>query len=169
MRKNTSLLALVCLLIPAAAWSERLSLAAVPEHYALTLAPDLQGGLLRDTFEYAMSPRVRTQDASLLISRLLANPVGRTTVWPLIQQRWDRLSTTFGALGGTGRIVEALGHFCSRESARQIDRFFDLQPAAGAQRTLEQSIDRIQRCAAVVEARADDLREALETQQPLEQ
>jgi hypothetical protein len=56
--------------------------------------------LLRYTFEYAQSPKVRTQDASLLISRLLDSPAGPPAVWPLIQTRRDRLSTAFGAFGG---------------------------------------------------------------------
>jgi hypothetical protein len=80
----------------------------------------------------------------------------------LLQDRWDGLSATFGAFGGTSRIIEALGQFCSRESARQIGRFFESHSVAGAQRTLEQSLDRVQRCAAVAEEQADELSEALE-------
>jgi hypothetical protein len=145
-------------------YRRRAEAAITPEEryrFLYALADFRDPGLSRDTFEYALSPKVRTQDASLLISRLPANPAGRAT-WPLIQTRWDRLSTTFGAFGGTGRIIEALGQFCSGESARQIDHFFDSHSVGGAQRTLEQSLDRVQRCAAVAEGQADHLRRALE-------
>jgi aminopeptidase N len=138
--------------------------ATTPEEryrFLYALADFQQPDLLRRTFEYALSPQVRSQDASLLISQILDNPAGRRAVWPLLEHQWSRLENQFGAFGGISRIVDALGQFCDRESAQQIKRFFATHAAPGAERTLEQALDRIERCAAVSVAQANELSAAL--------
>ena len=113
--------------------------------------------LLRRTFDYALSPRVRTQDRALLIAALLGTREGRDVVWSLVQARWSDLQDNLSPFGGTGRIVEALGNFCDRSRLREIRQFFQAHPVPAAERTLQQALEDIERCAAIVKSQGDEL------------
>ena len=121
------------------------------------LAAFREPDLLRRTFDYALSTSVRTQDRAALIGALLRNPVGRDVVWPLIQARWDELQQDLGAFGGTSRVVAALGAFCDRPRVDEVRRFFAAHPVPAAARTLQQTIEDIERCATFKAAQAGEL------------
>jgi aminopeptidase N len=72
MATITSIVAVACLLLPAAAAGERLPLVATPEHYALTLAPDLAA----ETFSGEARIRVRVLQPT---ERLVLNAAELTT------------------------------------------------------------------------------------------
>jgi aminopeptidase N len=113
------------------------------------LAAFLDPMLLRATVDYALSNAVRPQDRALLIGRVLANPAGRELAWEMIRFRWPDLQAGLGAFGGTARVIEALGAFCRADRRAEIEAFFAAHPVPDAQRTLRQTLEAIDRCAAL--------------------
>ena len=135
-----------------ARYRQRSESANTPEEryrFLYALAAFSEPRLLRRTAEYALSPAVRSQDAALLVARVMDNRVGREVAWPFVQSEWKALEGRFGAFGGTSRIVESLGAFCSADALEDIRAFFLSNPIPEAKRTLEQTLDEIERCARV--------------------
>jgi aminopeptidase N len=129
-------------------------LSGQPEEYyrffsALTWFRD--PALVQRTLEFAVSPAVRTQDTGQLIGGLLARPRSREAAWTFVRTRWDTLTQLLGTFQGIPGIVRTLGSFCSRERAAEIREFFAAHPVPAVERTLRQSIERIENCAAVAE------------------
>jgi len=107
--------------------------------------------LVQRTLQFAVSPAVRTQDTGQLIGGLLARPWSREAAWTFVRTRWDTLTQLLGTFQGIPGIVRTLGSFCSRERAAEIKEFFAAHPVPAVERTLRQSIERIENCAAVAE------------------
>ena len=129
-------------------------LSGQPEEYyrffsALTWFRD--PSLVQRTLQFAVSPDVRTQDTGQLIGGLLAHPWSREAAWTFVRTRWDTLTQLLGTFQGIPGIVRNLRNFCSRENATEIREFFAAHPVPAVERTLRQSIERIENCAAVAE------------------
>ncbi|MEQ1573443.1 MAG: M1 family metallopeptidase [Vicinamibacterales bacterium] len=105
--------------------------------------------LVRRTLELSMSPEVRTQDTSTLIGGLLGQPWSREMTWDSVRSQWSALTERLGTFQGIPRIVGAVQSFCSTEKAGEIRQFFMKNPIASSERTLRQSIERVETCAAV--------------------
>jgi hypothetical protein len=88
---------------------------------------------------------------------VLGNPAGRPLAWEVLQQRWADVQAGVGAFGGAARIVSALGAFCDRSAAREIREFFQRHPVPDAQRTVQQTLEDIERCAMLRERQSDAL------------
>ncbi|MPZ20217.1 MAG: M1 family peptidase [Luteitalea sp.] len=105
--------------------------------------------LVQRTLEFAMSGKVRTQDTGSLIGDLLANPWSRDATWTFTKQHWPTLMKRLGVFQGIPSIVGALGGFCSEAAAADIKTFFASHQVAAVERTLQQSIERVESCAAL--------------------
>ena len=124
----------------------------VPEEYyrffnALSWFRD--PALVRRTLEWSLTPAVRTQDTGALIAGLLGHPWARDAAWVFTQARWADLTKRLGTFQGIPSIVAGLQQFCSAQKAADIRRFFRSNPIASSERTLRQSIERVETCAAV--------------------
>lgn len=140
--------------------------AATPEEryrflYALAAFGDPT--LLKRTMELAFSEDVRSQDRGLLIAAVLGNPAGRDLAWDMVQARWSELEKTQAGFGGTARIIEGLGAFCDAGKARDIRQFFAAHPISSAERTLRQTLERIDGCVALAESQKVQLGDWLKT------
>jgi aminopeptidase N len=136
------------------------TLAAQPEEYyrffnALPWFSD--PALVQRTLKYAISPAVRTQDTGTLLAGLLTRPASREAAWAFIQAEWATLTQKLGTFQGIPTIIGALGSFCSTEAAAQVRQFFAKNPMPSAERTLQQSVERIENCAALVARQAPAL------------
>lgn len=69
-----------------------------------------------------------------------------------MKEHWSELQGTLGAFGGLSSIIEGLGAFCSAARADDIRGFFKAHPAPAAERTLRQTLERIETCAAMAAA-----------------
>jgi aminopeptidase N len=107
--------------------------------------------LVQRTLQFAVSPDVRTQDTGQLIGGLLSHAWSREAAWAFVRTRWDTLTQLLGTFQGIPGIVRTLGNFCSREKASEIREFFAAHPVPAVERTLRQSLERIENCAAVAE------------------
>jgi aminopeptidase N len=103
------------------------------------------------TLEFAISPAVRTQDTGTLIAGLLTRPWSRDAAWEFTKANWPTLTQKLGTFQGIPSIIGALGSFCSAEKANEVKQFFSKNPMPSAERTLQQSIERIENCAALVQ------------------
>jgi aminopeptidase N len=113
--------------------------------------------LVERTLRFAISPAVRTQDTGQLISGLLGQPRSRDAAWAFVQAQWPTLTQKLGTFQGIPGIIGALGNFCSRNAAAEVKQFFAKNPVPAAERTLQQAIERIENCAALVERQSPAL------------
>jgi aminopeptidase N len=113
--------------------------------------------LTRRTFDLVLSPDVRSQDAKLMIARLLANPAARDLTWDLLRERWTAVQGKTGEFVGSTVIVRALGSFCSAKRADEIQAFFAAHPVPEAGRTLQQTLERVHTCTAIADAQSTTL------------
>ena len=97
--------------------------------------------------EYALGPEVRSQDTKLLIATSSATTRPRDIAWEMLQERWSDVQKKTGEFGGNTVIVGALAAFCDAQQADEIKTFFAAHPVPDAERTLAQSLERINSCA----------------------
>jgi aminopeptidase N len=126
---------------------------APEEHYryAYGLTQFSDPALVRKTMDYIVGPEVRSQDAKLLVASLLQNPDARQLAWPLVRDRWAEVQKKSGDLvfGGNGVVIAALGTFCDTRTRQDVARFFATHKVPDAARTLQQTLERIDECAAL--------------------
>ena len=129
------------------------ALSAQPEEYyrffgALPWFQD--PALVQRTLTFAVSEDVRTQDTGQLISGLLTRPASRRTAWSFVKAQWPTLTQKLGTFQGIPGIIGALGSFCSTSDAADVRQFFAKNPVPSSERTLQQALERIESCAALV-------------------
>jgi puromycin-sensitive aminopeptidase len=127
--------------------------------YGLTSFTD--PGLIRRTMDYALGPEVRTQDAGLVIARLLGNEAARPLVWDMLRERWDAVQKKTMSFGGNADVVASLAGFCDAGRAAEIKTFFAAHPVPDAERTLSQALERVNACATLAAAQKPKLGAAL--------
>jgi aminopeptidase N len=123
--------------------------------YALTAFTD--PALVRRTMDLALSADVRSQDAKLVIAQMLGNMDSHDLAWDLVRQRWDDIRKKTGEFVGNTLVVGALGSFCDGRTAAGIRTFFTTHKVPDAERTLQQSLERIAACARLSRAQAPKL------------
>ena len=127
---------------------DHLKKASTPEEYYLylqTLSRFSDPKLLQRTLEYALTPSVRSQDALGIISRVMENPAGARLAWDFVRSHWpeiEKISSGFMS----GEVVEATGAFCDAGLGEEVKDFFSSHKVPTAERTLKQSLERMNYC-----------------------
>ena len=111
--------------------------------------------LVEKTLEYFISPQVRSQDAPLLLSRSVRNPATQKQAWEFIQTHWTQVEDKGGAFS-IGRFAQAGGSFCTPSMRNELTAFFNTHKNS-AQRTLKQSLERIDDCVDLKEQQENKL------------
>lgn len=106
--------------------------------------------LVRRTLVYSISPDVRSQDTATLLAGLLGQPGSRPTAWAFVKAQWPTLREKLGTFQGLPAIIGAAGNFCSQKDAADVKQFFAQNPVPSSERTLQQALERIDACEAVV-------------------
>ena len=105
--------------------------------------------LLTQTCDFAMSPFVRTQDTTSIISSVAGNPIGRDVWWNFVTKNWKTLVSRYGDGGHTlGRLVKAISVSSEKKHLAQFKKFFASHDAPGATRAIEQVMERLESNAA---------------------
>ena len=118
--------------------------------------------LLQKTLELTLSPRVRSQDTVSLVIGVAANRHGGDLAWEFIKDNWDEFNRRYGAGGfAIMHLVSIIGRFTTLEHAADVEAFFAEHPAPGAQRTIQQSLERIRINARWLEVRGAEAGEWL--------
>ena len=101
--------------------------------------------LLMKTLNISMGPEVRSQDTVSLISAVASNRIGRKLAWDFIKDNWPELNRRYGGGGFLiMRLASITGSFNSMDLAKDVEIFFKENPAPSANRTIQQSLERIQ-------------------------
>jgi aminopeptidase N/puromycin-sensitive aminopeptidase len=127
---------------------DRLKTAQTPEEviaYQQSLAQFADSALLEKTLEFAISPEVRSQDSALLISFAMQNPYGQKLAWDFVRSHWERIRSLGEELAGI-YIVGAAGSFCDAGLRDQLQEFFATHHDSTSERTLKQSVERMNYC-----------------------
>jgi aminopeptidase N len=127
---------------------DRLKTAKTPEEvivYQQSLAQFADPTLLEKTLEFAISPEVRSQDSTLLISFAMQSPDGQKLAWDFVRSHWEKIRSLDEELAGI-YIVGAAGSFCDADLRDQLQDFFAAHHDPASERTLKQSVERINDC-----------------------
>ncbi len=112
--------------------------------YAMALASFRNKKLLAKTLAFAMSKNVRGQDGPSLIGAVWGNSYGRDITWVFIKRNWKELVKRYGEGGHfLGRLLAPMGVHTKTKSGDDIKKFFKKNVAPGAERTIEQGLERI--------------------------
>jgi aminopeptidase N len=103
--------------------------------------------LLEKTLQYAVRD-ARSQDSGLIVGRVMRNPHAGKLAWNFVRSRWNNDEKTNGAFGGSSSagLVASTGAFCDSGLRDEVKDFFASHPVASAERTLKQSLERINYC-----------------------
>ncbi len=101
-------------------------------------------GLLNETLERALSPRVRSQDTITVVAGVAANPAGREPAWDFVKNNWAEFDRRYGGGGfGLMRLVSICNSFTTAERMADVENFFAENPAPAAERTIRQALERM--------------------------
>jgi puromycin-sensitive aminopeptidase len=119
-----------------------------------------QPELLQETLRRSMTDDVRAQDAVSLVMMVAGNRHGRDLAWQFVKDNWAEFDRRYGDGGFMlMRLVGITGSFTSLDRAAEVEEFFKTHPAPAAQRTLQQSLERIRLNARWLELNAAPLAE----------
>jgi aminopeptidase N len=114
-------------------------------HFLFALTSFRQAELAQKTLALIDQGKSRQQDYVRIFPALLAESPAREIAWDYLKAHWDDLAEKVTSFGGSG-AVSALGGFCSIEKRDEIKQFFATHRAPGAERALQQSLERIATC-----------------------
>jgi aminopeptidase N/puromycin-sensitive aminopeptidase len=121
---------------------------ATAEEYYLYFETLSQFGdpqLLERTLQFAVSPGVRTQDSLGMIASVMRNPAGTKLAWDFVRSHWADIEKVGGGFT-SGEIVAATASFCDVAMRDQAVDFFTTHKVPTAERTLKQSVERMNYC-----------------------
>ncbi len=101
--------------------------------------------LLQRTLEYALTPAVRSQDTLGLISVVMENPAGTKVAWDFVRAHWSEIEKVGGGFT-SGQLVAATSVFCDAGLRDEAQDFFATHKVPTAERTLKQSVERMNYC-----------------------
>jgi puromycin-sensitive aminopeptidase len=129
--------------------SERASSPEDRYRYLYALADFQDPALIDRGLDYALTPKLRTQDTASFLARFLEAEAARPRAWAFLKQHWTELEPKIAIFGGDTTITGALSSFCDAAARDDISAFFRQHPLPAAARTLSQTLERIDNCAAL--------------------
>ncbi len=97
------------------------------------------------TMDYAMSAKVRNQDAVRLVQIEMSDRRTRDIAWQWVQQNWPRVQAQITTWAG-GSLVESTGNFCSAERSSQVADFLGYHTVLASAHALDRARDNIMDC-----------------------
>jgi aminopeptidase N/puromycin-sensitive aminopeptidase len=101
--------------------------------------------LVERSLAFAVSGKVRNQDAAVQLAIALQIDENRDLGWQFIQSHWDKvqaqLTTEMGAM-----LVGSAGSFCSVPAREDVRNFFSTHKVVAADQALKHAIERIDGC-----------------------
>jgi len=109
------------------------------------LAEFVDPALVQRSLDYAVSNKVRNQDAVTQFSISLQNDENREQAWKYIQHNWDKVQAQFTS-GMGGRLVSSTGSFCSASDRASVEQFFSTHKVAASDKALKHALESIDGC-----------------------
>ena len=114
--------------------------------------------LLGETLERALTDEVRMHDTVSVTVMVSGNKYGRDLTWQFLKDNWSEYDKRYGEGGfALMRLVSLTSGFTTMEMRDDVERFFTDNPVPGAERTVRQSLERIQLNAAWLDKNRDEL------------
>jgi len=131
---------------------------------ALMLLAEFQSPpLVQRSLDYAVSSKVRNQDAAFLISSSLRTNETRDQAWKYIQANWDKVQAQFTTSTGA-YVVGATGSFCSADARDDVKDFFSTHKVASTDMALKHALEHIDGCIELRTLQEPNLKQWLATQ-----
>ena len=128
---------------------------------SLRLLPQFKDPALEERLlEYAVSGKVRNQDASALVAEPMRGRETRELAWQFVQTHWDQVHALLTPLSG-GRVITAAGSFCSTEKRQEVDSFYATHKFSDSPRPLQIADGQISSCTNLRETEEPKLSEWL--------
>ncbi len=125
--------------------------------YETSTNPELQEGALRllaefenpalvqRSLDFAVSGKVRNQDAVIQFAIALNNNENREQAWQYIQNNWEKVQAQFTTEMGAV-LVGSTGSFCSAKGRDSVEKFFSTHKVASSDKALQHAIENIDGC-----------------------
>jgi aminopeptidase N len=130
-------------------------------HFLYALTVFRRPELAQRTLALIDQGKIRQQDYVRIFPALLAESPAREIAWEYLKAHWDALAEKVTSFGGSG-AVSALAGFCSIEKHDEIKQFFTDHRAPGAERALQQSLQRITSCVEFKQLQSDNMQKFLQ-------
>ena len=116
------------------------------KEYALRLLalfrdPDLE----KRSLEYAVSGKVRNQDAIFQLLLPMRDADTREVAWDFMRNNWDKVQAQITTSMG-GYLVSGAGAFCSEQKKQEAVDFFSAHPVPASGQMLQRAKDQIDDC-----------------------
>jgi aminopeptidase N len=119
--------------------------------------------LAQRAMEYAISGKVRNQDAAIQLAIELSVPATSELAWKFIQEHWDAIHGLLTPEMGNA-LVGSTATFCSEQARDDVQQFFASHKVASADQAVKHSIERINGCIEFRNLQQANLRKWLEAQ-----
>jgi len=131
---------------------------------ALRLLAQFQDpALLQRALDYAVSGKVRNQDAAIQFAVALQPQETRSLAWSYIKNNWDKVQAQF-TTGMGSIVVRYSGAFCSAADRDDVASFFATHKVAASDKALTHSIEHINGCTEFRSLQEPNLNKWLATQ-----
>ncbi|HET7104494.1 MAG TPA: M1 family metallopeptidase [Terracidiphilus sp.] len=118
---------------------------------ALRLLAEFQNpALVQRALNFAVSDKVRNQDAAIQLAIALEDSETQGLAWQFIQTHWDKVKAQLTTEMG-GILVGSTGAFCSMADRDSVEEFFSTHKVPASDVELKHAVERINGC---VELRA---------------
>ena len=99
---------------------------------------------LNETLTRSLTNDIRVQDTIRVIVGVSSSRKGRSLAWDFIRNNWEELDRRYGDGGfALMRLVSIVSGFSSTDRLEEVEKFFEVNPAPAAERTIEQAKERI--------------------------
>jgi aminopeptidase N len=125
---------------------EQATIPALKETYLGVLTDFSDPALIQRALDYGFSAKLKSQDLPSYMAQLSFNPFARTVAWSAIKAHWADLQRDVPT--AMGAFVAGVGTFCDPAAKKDVQDFFATHPAGTASRSLQRSLESLDRCMA---------------------
>ncbi len=109
------------------------------------LAEFRDGEILKRTVKFSISKHIRPQDTVSILSGVGLNPEGRDIWINFVKKNWKMLVSKYGEGGHTlSRLIKAISNSPEEKHFVSFKKFFASHDAPGAERSVEQVLERLE-------------------------
>jgi aminopeptidase N/puromycin-sensitive aminopeptidase len=113
---------------------------------ALRLLAEFENpALAQRSMDYAVSGKVRNQDAVIQFAIALGSSENREQAWAYIQNNWEKVQAQFTTEMGAV-LVSSTGRFCSADGRSSVEKFFSTHKVAASDKALKHALESIDGC-----------------------
>jgi len=102
--------------------------------------------LVERALQEVRSSKMKAQDTARYLALFFANPAARVRAWLFLKEHWTEIEPKIKVAFGDVTLVGSLAAFCDPNARDDIRAFFTTHSLPSATRTLDETIERIDRC-----------------------